>query len=63
MPGLSTETAICKINNDMISYRKTTLLLLCDMSAVFDTLNNTIIPSILRLIDKSRTTLEYLKHI
>ena len=48
MPGLSTETAICMINNDMLSSRKSTLPMLLDMSAAFDTLNHTILLSRLR---------------
>ena len=48
MPGLSTETAICMINNDMLSSRKSTLLMLLDMSAAFDTLNHMILLSRLR---------------
>ena len=45
MPGLSTETAICMVNNDILSSRKSTLLMLLDMSAAFDTLNHTILLS------------------
>ena len=48
MPCLSTETAICMINNDILSSRKSTLLMLLDMSAAFDTLNHMILLSILR---------------
>ena len=48
MPGLSTETTICMINNDILSSKKNTLLMLLDMSAAFDTLNHTILLSRLR---------------
>ena len=57
MPGLSTETASCMINNDMLSSRKSTLLMLLDMSAEFDTLNHMILLSILREIGISGAAL------
>ena len=59
MPGLSTETAICMINNDILSSRKSTLLMLLDMSAAFDTLNHTILLSILREIGISGAAIEW----
>ena len=59
MPGLSTETAICMINNDILSSRKSTLLMLLDMSAAFDTLNHTILLSRLREIGISGAALEW----
>ena len=59
MPGLSTETAICIINNDILSSRKSTLLMLLNMSSAFDTLNHTILLSRLREIGISGAALEW----
>ena len=58
MPGLSTEMAICMINNDILSSRKRKLFIL---SVAFDTLNDyhTILLSILREIGISGAALEW----
>ena len=59
MPGFSNETAICMINNEMLSSKKSTHLMLLDMSAVFDTLNYTNLLSRLREIDISGSAIEW----
>ena len=59
MPGCCTETAICMINNDILSTRKSTLLILLDISVAFDTLNHTILLSRLREIGISGAALRW----
>ena len=59
MPDFSNETAICMINNEMLSSKKSTFLMLLNMSAVFDTLNHTILLSRLREIGISGSAIEW----
>ena len=49
MPGLSTETALCRINDDVLNNKTGSLMLFLDLSAAFDTLNHKIL--IQRLIE------------
>ena len=61
MPGLRTETALCRINDDAINNKTGSLMLFLDLSAAFDTLNHKII--IQRLIESgfSGKALDWLK--
>ena len=49
MPGLRTEIAICRINDDVLNNKTGSLMLFLDLSAAFDTLNHKIL--IQRLIE------------
>ena len=49
MPGLSTETALCRINYDVLNNKTGSLMFFLDLSAAFDTLNHKIL--IQRLIE------------
>ena len=49
MHGLSTETALCSINDDVLNNKTGSLMLFLDLSAAFDTLNHEIL--IQRLIE------------
>ena len=49
MPGLSTETALCRINDDVLNNKTGSLMLFLDLSAAFDTLKHKIL--IQRLIE------------
>ena len=61
MPGLSTETALCRINDYVLNNKTGSLMLFLDLSAAFDTLNHKIL--IQRLIDSgfSGKALDWLK--
>ena len=61
MPRLSTETALCRINDDVLNNKTGSIMLFLDLSAAFDTLNHKIL--IQRLIESgfSGKALDWLK--
>ena len=61
MPGLSTGTALCRINDYILNNKTGSLMLFLDLSAAFDTLNHNIL--IQRLIESgfSGKALDWLK--
>ena len=61
MPGLRTETALCRINDDVLNNKTGSLMLFLDVSAAFDTLNHKMLKQ--RLIESgfSGKALDWLK--
>ena len=61
MPGLSIETALCRINYDVLNNKTGSLMLFLDLSAAFDTLNHKILIQRLIEIGFSGKALDWLK--